>query len=87
MARKQSDATALRHVKRMLREEVTSRNQREEDVARIICELNERRRIGSMMSNICYNLAQKHPDEQVRNCMDACRKAWDGIPKGVCDAR
>lgn len=73
IARKQSDATKLRHA----RTEVKNLRMLNEAMA---TELLERRRVGGMMSNLCFNLAQdSRLDERYRKSMDECRKEWDAI--------
>lgn len=71
----QSPATQIRHLKR----EVKAHNAR---IADILRELDQRRLIGAMLSNICYN--GKESDripEDFRRSMKSALEAWDGIKR------
>lgn len=71
--RKRSPATELRYAK----VEIGSLKTRLNTIAE---ELKQRRLVGQMMSNICYNLAQNEAyDAQHRQSMKDCREAWDKI--------
>ena len=71
--RKQSVETQLRHAKRTIKavrvhEEL------------LLQELRQRRQVGQMMSNLCFNLAQSDKyDPAHRQSMADCREAWDKI--------
>ena len=75
--RKQSAETQVRHLKR----EVKSQDSQ---IGSLLRELDERRRIGAMMSNICWNGTRcgRVPDDY-RSNMKVCAEAWDGIKREV----
>jgi hypothetical protein len=71
--RKPSAETQLRTVKRELKEARIR-------YGAIMNELDERRRIGTMLSNICFNGKQcDRVPEDFRRCMASAQEAWDGI--------
>jgi len=71
--KKQSVETQLRHAKRNIRD-----GKRREE--RLCQELRQRRQVGQMMSNLCFNLAQdKTYDPAHRQSMSDCREMWDKI--------
>ena len=71
--RKRSPVTEIRSLKSDVR-------RLERAIGATKAELSERRSIGGMMSNICFNLAQSAKQEpQARVSMDECRKACDKI--------
>lgn len=75
--RKRSPTTEVRHLKR----EVKIQDLR---LGQLLRELDERRRIGGMMSNLCFNIAQKDcvpPD--IRESAKVTQVAWDGIKREV----
>ncbi len=73
--RKQSPETQLRHLKREVKEQ-------DSRIGELLRELDERRRIGQMLSNICWNgkLCDKIPEDYQRN-MASAQVAWDGIQR------
>ncbi len=73
--RKRSPETEVRHLKREVKEQ-------DKRIGALARELDERRRIGAMMSNICWNgsRAERVP-EDYRSNMKACHEAWDGIKR------
>ena len=75
--RKQSPETQVRHLKR----EVKMLDAR---LGRVLNELDERRRIGAMLSNICYNgKANPRVPEDFQRSMASAQVAWDGIKRTV----
>lgn len=53
-------------------------------IGAIARELDERRRIGAMLSNICYNGAQADSiPRDYRETMRTCYNAWSGIKREV----
>ncbi len=73
--RKQSPETQLRHLKREVKEQ-------DARIGAMLNELNERRRIGAMLSNICYNGKNRRDmPEDFSRCMADAQIAWDGIKK------
>jgi hypothetical protein len=73
--RKPSAETQLRKLKR----EVKLLDTR---IGALLNELDERRRIGAMLSNICYNSQEcGRVPEGFRRHMKDVRIAWDGIKK------
>lgn len=71
--RKQSEATQLKYAKRDIRNLNTT-------VRLLESELEGRRRFGSIMSNIAYNLSRKESTPpELRATLDECRKGWDAI--------
>lgn len=73
--RKPSPETQLRHLKR----EVKVQDAR---IGALLRELDERRRIGGMMSNLCFNGAQKADiPADFRESMKVTQVAWDGIKR------
>lgn len=46
----------------------------------LVVEIRERRRYGSMLANVAFNLAQRPGVEpELKEILDECRKAWDGV--------
>lgn len=73
--RKASDATQLRQSKSQLKSLKTYQQS-------LILEIRERRRVGAMLANVAYNLAQRPAVEpELKAVLDECRKAWDEIRK------
>lgn len=73
--RKRSPETEVRWLKR----EVKVQDAR---IVALLRELDERRRIGAMMSNICFNLSDRQViDFGERGILRSCRVAWDGIKR------
>jgi hypothetical protein len=73
--RKQSDKTKAR----MLTSRLNARLAYEKS---LIAELQERRRVGGMLSNIAFNLSQgEKVAPEIREVMSECRKAWDEIKR------
>ena len=78
--RKPSLETQLRTTKRELK-------YARESISPIIMELQERRRIGEQMSNICFNLGQENSTEgsklasTTQQCMRDMRQNWDAIKR------
>jgi hypothetical protein len=51
-------------------------------VGALLQELNDRSRIGSQMSNLCFNGKQQNRiPADVRETMRVCQEAWDGITR------
>jgi hypothetical protein len=64
---------------RYLRREVQVQGARIEALLR---ELDERRRIGALMSNLCFNGKQQDRiPADVRETMRVCQEDWDGITR------
>ena len=73
--KKQSVETQLRHAKRNIRD-----GKRREE--RLCQGLRQRRQVGQMMSNLCFNLAQnKTYDPAHRKSMSDCYEAWGKIER------
>ncbi len=73
--RKRSPATEIRHLKR----EVKVQDAR---IGGLLRELDERRRIGAMMSNLCFNIKQQDRiPSDVRESAKVTQEAWDGIKR------
>ena len=82
MPRKQSPETQLRHLKRQVKNLNDTLASRSIYIAKILGELDERRRIGAMLSNICYNgKARTDMADDFRRSMTDAQLAWDGIKK------
>jgi len=73
--RKRSPETEVRHLKSEVK-------QQDIRLGVLLRELDERRRIGAMMSNICWNGSRcdRLPEDYRRN-MKSCHEAWDGIKR------
>ena len=73
--RKPSAETQLRNLKREVK-------QQDIRIGQLLRELDERRRIGAMLSNICWNgkSCDRVPEDFRRSMTDA-QIAWDGIKK------
>lgn len=73
--RKRSPETEVRHLKREVKEQ-------DARLGSLLRELDERRRIGAMLSNICWNGKQcdRIPEDYRRN-MESAQVAWDGIAR------
>jgi len=73
--RKQSVETQLRHAKRAIK----AGHVHEELLLR---ELRQRRQVGQMMSNLCFDLAYSDKyDPAHRQSVADCRVAWDKIER------
>ena len=73
--RKRSPATEIRWLKREVKAQ-------DAQIGALLRELDERRRIGAMMSNLCLNIKQQDRIPQdVRESASVTRAAWDGIKR------
>lgn len=73
--RKRSPATELRHLRREVR-------QQDVRIGALLRELDERKRIGAMMSNLCFNIKQQDRiPTDVRESARVTQEAWEGIKR------